>query len=51
MRFKDKIALVTGGSKGLGKVIAKDLASRGCQLILCARDEQALAKTGMGEGD
>lgn len=43
MRFQDKIALVTGGSKGLGKVIAKELAQRGCTVAICSQDAQALS--------
>lgn len=45
MRFDEKIALVTGGSKGLGKVIAKELAKRGCKVIICSKDEGALKTT------
>jgi NAD(P)-dependent dehydrogenase (short-subunit alcohol dehydrogenase family) len=45
MKFDQKIALVTGSSKGLGKVIAKELASRGCHVILCSRQSEALSNT------
>jgi NAD(P)-dependent dehydrogenase (short-subunit alcohol dehydrogenase family) len=38
-------ALVTGGSKGIGRVVALALAERGWRVTLLARDEQALAKT------
>ncbi|MFD2210500.1 SDR family NAD(P)-dependent oxidoreductase [Virgibacillus halophilus] len=39
-----KIALVTGGSKGIGKAIAKSLASEGCKVAICARGEEDLLK-------
>ncbi len=36
-------ALVTGSSRGLGLLIAGELADRGCRVMLCARDETELA--------
>lgn len=32
--FKDKVALVTGGARGLGASIVKDLAAKGCNVII-----------------
>lgn len=37
-----KVALVTGASSGIGRDMARDLASRGYNLILVSRDEQKL---------
>lgn len=34
MQLEDKIALVTGSSRGIGKAIARELAQRGCTLIV-----------------
>ena len=36
--LKGKVALVTGGSSGLGQETARVLADRGAQVILTARD-------------
>ena len=35
----DKVAIVTGSSRGLGLAIAKSLAAEGCRVCLCARTE------------
>ncbi|MEW5913795.1 MAG: SDR family oxidoreductase [Thermodesulfobacteriota bacterium] len=44
MGIKDRVALVAGASKGLGKAVAQGLAAEGCHLALCARNQKALAQ-------
>jgi len=40
--IKNKNALVTGGSHGIGKSIALSLASEGCNVAICSRDPSKL---------
>jgi NAD(P)-dependent dehydrogenase (short-subunit alcohol dehydrogenase family) len=40
--LRDKTVLITGGSRGLGLVMAREFAHAGSRLVLCARDEQEL---------
>jgi len=40
--LKGKIALVAGGSKGLGKASALELLREGCTVGICARDQTTL---------
>ena len=42
--FAGKSVLVTGGSRGLGLVIARQLADEGANLTLLARDEEELGR-------
>jgi len=41
--FKDKVVLITGGSRGLGLVLAREFASQGARIAICARDGAELA--------
>jgi len=42
MRFKDKVAVVTGGNSGIGKETAKRLVAEGASVVLGGRDEAKL---------
>lgn len=37
--FRNKVVLLTGGARGLGFVMARQLADEGARLVLCSRDE------------
>jgi NAD(P)-dependent dehydrogenase (short-subunit alcohol dehydrogenase family) len=40
-----RVALVTGGSKGIGRAIAAGLAGEGCRIAIAARGAEALRET------
>ncbi|MDQ3421390.1 MAG: SDR family oxidoreductase, partial [Acidobacteriota bacterium] len=43
----DKIAIVTGSSRGLGLASARALVAEGCRVCLCARGEERLAEAAL----
>jgi short-subunit dehydrogenase len=45
--LRGKVALVTGGSRGLGFAIADELVGRGARLVICARDPERLERARM----
>ncbi|MBI2835778.1 MAG: SDR family oxidoreductase [Acidobacteria bacterium] len=42
LQLTDKVAIVTGSSRGLGLACAKALAGEGCRICLCARGQEKL---------
>ncbi len=42
--FVDKVVLITGGSRGLGLVLAREFAREGARVVICARDEEKLER-------
>ncbi len=40
--LRGQVVLITGGSRGLGLLLAREFAKAGCRLVLCARDERQL---------
>ena len=42
--LRGQVALIVGGSRGLGLALARELAAAGCRLVIAARDEHELAE-------
>ncbi|MDO4198374.1 MAG: 3-oxoacyl-ACP reductase family protein [Erysipelotrichaceae bacterium] len=44
MLLKDKVAIITGGSRGIGFAIAEDFIKEGANVIICASREETATK-------
>lgn len=44
MELSGRVALVTGASRGLGFLLARELAAQGCRVAICARDPEELGR-------
>ncbi len=58
LHLKDKCALVTGASRGLGYAVALGLAREGCRVVINSRDQaklssaaEAISRGDQGTGD
>ena len=45
MELRDTVALVTGGSEGIGRAIAEALTGQGSKVTIMGRREDAVRKT------
>src|SRR5262245_65794600 len=45
MNIKDASVLITGGSRGLGRELARSLAAEGASVVLVARGQEELNRT------
>jgi 3-oxoacyl-[acyl-carrier protein] reductase len=45
LHLHNKVAIVTGGSRGIGRAVCLALADEGCNVALCARGEERLRQT------
>ena len=45
LALQGKVAMITGGSHGLGKQAADSLAREGCKVAICARGQENLDAT------
>jgi 3-oxoacyl-[acyl-carrier protein] reductase len=50
LQLTDKVAIVTGSSRGLGRASATALATEGCRVTLCARGADALREAALTVG-
>jgi NAD(P)-dependent dehydrogenase (short-subunit alcohol dehydrogenase family) len=44
MSFRDKTVLITGGTRGLGLILARDFLKEGARVVICGREESTLQR-------
>src|SRR5215211_3099717 len=42
--FRDKVVVITGGSRGLGLLLARRFGDEGAKLVICSRDQEELRR-------
>ena len=51
MKLKDKVAVITGSARGIGRAIAEAMAREGARVVITDRDGEEAAKTAKALGD
>ncbi|MBT5775124.1 MAG: SDR family oxidoreductase [Dehalococcoidia bacterium] len=51
LELAGKVAIVTGGSRGIGKAVARQLAAEGADVAIAARTEETLRETAVELGE
>src|SRR5688572_33477724 len=44
MNFRGKVVVITGGSRGLGLLLARRFGDAGAKLVICSRNEEELRR-------
>jgi len=44
LELKDRVVLITGGSRGLGLLLAREFGERGARVAVCARNDAELER-------
>jgi 3-oxoacyl-[acyl-carrier protein] reductase len=45
LELAGRVAIVTGGSRGIGRAVAQELAREGVDVAICARQRESLDET------
>ncbi|KAE8593981.1 hypothetical protein XENTR_v10019395 [Xenopus tropicalis] len=43
LRYRDRVAVITGGTKGIGEAMVKEFVKSGARVVFCSKDTEAKA--------